>query len=405
MGTITKREFDIRQPYFPETSEFDDFYFKVANLIEEGIENTRFGQSLSGLMRSQLALMYVGYLQDVVNDAGIWRSFVDSNRKLYGYAVPFHNLGDDYIDYELNREDVRFLAWYGVAMNDVNRRALYPHDAELMDMADRVYAFLEKIYDDAPMEVKYDVVRGLSLTDPSDQEDIFHLAHWLFNNCWLMTPAYALTLNLMVNSPEVKADPDGITLNKMLDSAVSEDPTGPLALFTPEWIYLLINRKLPESALPKDKQIINGDPHPYYVKFTAATGGKRIAYFADYEKLNRFFIDKLGWEEGQEHLVQMKNERDFVLLVNPDKGMLLAKNVARCIADPENPLYDKKYAELMAIELLAVRGKCPGDLLNYIEENNWLPDARFPDTDDAQLVSDNWDFIARCYLQEYYRGD
>lgn len=85
--------------------------------------------------------------------------------------------------------------------------------------------------------------------------------------------------------------------------------------------------------------------------------------------------------------------------------MLLAKNVARCIADPENPLYDKKYAELMAIELLAVRGKCPGDLLNYIEENNWLPDARFPDTDDAQLVSDNWDFIARCYLQEYYRGD
>lgn len=404
MGTITKREFDIRQPYYPETSEFDEFYFKVANLIEDGIAKTGFGKEMTPLMRSHLALMYVGYLQDVVNDAGVWRSFIDCNRKLYGYTVPFHNTESDYIDYELNRADVRFLAWYGVAMTDVNRRALYPLDKGLLDMADRVYDFLEKIYDDAPMEVKYDVVRGLSLTDPADQEDIFHLAHWLFNNCWLMTPAYSLSLNFMVNSPEIKADTEGIELNKMLDAAVSEDPTGPLALFTPEWIYLLINRKLPKTALP---QIQEGEAttHPYYVKFTQATGGKRIAYFADYESLNRFFIEGLGWERGQEHLVQLRNDHDFVLLVNPAKGMLLGKNIAKCIADPENPLYEQEYARIMGIELLAVRGKCPADLLTFIEQNNWLPDAQFPDSNDPVLVRNNWDFIARCYLQEFYRGD
>lgn len=404
MGTITKREFDIRQPYFPEQTDFDDFYFKVANLIEDGIAKTELGQGITSLMRSHLALMFVGYLQDVVNDAGIWRSFVDANRKLYGYAVPFHELSPDYIDYELNREDIRFLAWYGVAMMDVNRRALYPLDSALLDMADKVYDFLNKVYEDAPMEVKYDIVRGLSLTDPADQEDVFHLAHWLFNNCWLMTPAYALTLNLMVNSPEVRADSEGITLNKMMDAAVSEDPTGPLALFTPEWIYLLINRELPETALPH-KDETPAEPHPYYAKFTAATGGKRIAYFKTYDELNRFFIEKLGWEKGQEHLVQMKDEHDFVLLVNPAKGMLLAKNVAKCIADPENPLYDKAYARIMAIELLAVRGKCPADLLSYIEENDWLPDAQFPGSGDTELVRRHWDFIARCYLQEFYRGD
>lgn len=404
MGTITKREFDIRQPYFPETSDFDDFYFKVANLIEDGIAKTEFGQGLSSLMRSHLALMFVGYLQDVVNDAGVWRSFIDANRKLYGYAVPFHEISDDYIDYELNREDVRFLTWYGVAMMDVNHRALYPLDSRLMDMADKVFSFLEKVYDDAPMEVKYDIVRGLSLTDPADQEDIFHLAHWLFNNCWLMTPAYALTLNFMVNSPEVKADPEGVVLNKMIDAAVSEDPTGPLALFTPEWIYLLINRKLPATALPQPETKTE-DLHPYYVKFTEATGGKRIAYFKEYAELNRFFIEKLEWEAGQEHLVQMKSSHDFVLLVNPAKGMLLAKDVARCIADPENPLYDRDYARIMAIELLAVRGKCPTDLLKVVEENNWLPDAQFPESGDPGLVRRHWDFIARCYLQEFYRGD
>ena len=101
----------------------------------------------------------------------------------------------------------------------------------------------------------------------------------------------------------------------------------------------------------------------------------------------------------------MKNEQDFVLLVNPAKGMLLAKNVAKCIADPGNPLYDKAYANIMAIELLAVRGKCPADLLSYIEENDWLPDAQFPGSGDTELVRRHWDFIARCYLQEFYRGD
>ena len=121
--------------------------------------------------------------------------------------------------------------------------------------------------------------------------------------------------------------------------------------------------------------------------------------------MNRFFIEALGWEKDTEHLSQVKNGRDFVLLVNPKKGMLMARNVAKCIADPENPLYDKLYARKMAIELLAVRGLCPVDLLKYVLKHGWLPDACFPDSDNTELVARNADFIARCYLQDYYRGD
>lgn len=92
-------------------------------------------------------------------------------------------------------------------------------------------------------------------------------------------------------------------------------------------------------------------------------------------------------------------------MVSRDKGMLVAVDIARCISHPSNPIYDKEYARHHAIELLTERGRCPGDLLRYVCSNGWLPDAVFPGSDDHRLVADNWDFISRCYLQQYYRGD
>lgn len=90
-------------------------------------------------------------MQDIVSDAGLWRSFVDANRELYGWSVPFHEIPENYIDYELNREDVRFLVWYTVAMLWEEQRFIFPHDARLLDFADGCFAILEEVYDDAPV--------------------------------------------------------------------------------------------------------------------------------------------------------------------------------------------------------------------------------------------------------------
>ena len=119
--------------------------------------------------------------------------------------------------------------------------------------------------------------------------------------------------------------------------------------------------------------------------------------------MKRFFIDNMDWDKNQEHLPVLKNECDFVVLVNPRRGMLVARNAARCIADPDNPLYDRGYARRNAFDFLTVRGRCPADLVKFAFENHWLPDAVFPGTDDNSLVERNHDFIARCYLQQYYR--
>ncbi len=396
---ISKQDFLAWQPKYPEITETDPYYWEFSNKLVEVAKDNSFYKELPQGVIKRVSLCLTGYLQDIVSDAGIWRSFVEANRKLYGWSVPFHDTPEEYIDYELNREDVRFLVWYAVAMGYEEKRDIYPHNVKLLELADLLFEYMESIYEEAPVPETYNISRGLDFNDQEDSKDIYRLGQWLFLHCYLITPAYSMTLGEIMSDPELRKQENLPMLHERLEQSMMQDPTGPLALFISEWLYLILNGKLLKR---KEEQ---GDIHPYYDRFTKATGGKTIAFFDTYESMNRFFIEKLGWEAGEEHLPMMKGERDFVLMVNKYKGMLAARNVARCIASPDNPFYDKEYAKNHAFDLLTIRGLCPGDLLRMIFENNWLPDARFPETDDTKLVGENGDFIARCYLQQYYVGD
>lgn len=52
------------------------------------------------------------YLEDVISEAGIWRSFVEKMHELYGKYLPIYNLDDDYLLDEPNQQDVAFIIWY-----------------------------------------------------------------------------------------------------------------------------------------------------------------------------------------------------------------------------------------------------------------------------------------------------
>lgn len=404
MYKITREQFLLRQPSFPETEPSDEYYWNLANTLLHKALATDIVSLYPETVIARAALGVTGYFQDVVADAGVWRSFINENVRLYGKKVPFFQIPEDYVDYELNFVDIRFLCWYLLSMNYEHRRVVSPLDPCFNSLAQLWVAELDAIYDSAPVPDGYKIARELEVDCAEDSQAVLQLGNWLFMHSYLLTPAYAITLSEILEEPGMK-DPDKIgELQERLERSMAEDPTGPLALYLREWLYLIIeNKTLPVAMVSPSPS----EPHKYYQAFTKATGGKTIGYFRNYDSLNRFFIESLGWAEGEEHLPQMKNGHDFVLLVNHDKGMLLARNVAKCIADPENPLYDKAYASHHAIDLLTVRGLCPADLLHYICERGWLCDAAFPDgnIDTHDLVKDNYDFIARCFLQQYYRGD
>ena len=400
---ITMQQFLLRQPAAPEETTTDRYYLDLANrLVDIAVREKLFpGYPEKAIERAAMAL--IGYYQDVICDAGIWRSFITECRRLYGYTVPFYDEGGEYMDFELNKIDVRFMVWYSLSMNYEPHRTAYPLEPELLRGADAWWRELDRVYDESPLPVDYRLTHELEIHAEEDNEAIMKLGNWLFMHCYLMTPAYAMTLGEIASGFDLSKEDNIPLFQERMEQSMAEDPTGPLALYLREWLYLIIEGKLPREKGNKDKE--EKEEHKYYTAFTRATGGKTVKFISGYEELNKFFIEALGWAPDQEHLPQMKNERDFILMVDREKGMLLARNIARCVKAPDNPMYDKEYASTHAIELLTERGCCPADLLHCIFKHDWLPDAVFPGTDDHELVKRNRDFIARCYLQQYYRGD
>lgn len=396
------QQFEIRQPDFQRDPLTDRYYLDRANDLVAIVNDRDLLPHWPSQVVGRAILGIIGYIQDIIADSGVWRTFTRICRKFYGRPLPFFNVGEEYIDYELNREDVRFMTWYGLALNYDDMRTVSPFSPEILEAADIFWEELDKIYDDAPMPESWTMARGLELNNPEDVKQVYGFGSWLFMYCYLMSPAYSLTLLGIMNEPELAKTKDATTIEERIERSMSEDPTGPLALFLGEWLMAIIDGKLPETT---NADTGKKEDHPLWEKFTRATGGERIAFFDSYSKLNEFFIKALGWAEGEEHLPQMKSEHDFVLLVDRGKGLLLAKNICKCIKYPTNQYYDPAYARDHAIELLTERGVCPGDLLHFLNEHSALPDARFAGSEDTQLVAENFDFIARCYLQLYYRGD
>jgi hypothetical protein len=181
-------------------------------------------------------------------------------------------------------------------------------------------------------------------------------------------------------------------------------PTGPLALFLREWVWLLVSGELPKPKRKKSDE--NEAQHSYYEPFIKANNGKRIAFFNDYKSLNEFLHKAFNWDPNEENIPGLKDCHDFTLLVNEKKGMLLARDIARCLAHPDNPCYDKEYAINNAFRLITERGAAPIDLVQYALANNLLPDLRWTGVEGSEILThDNADFIARCYLLQFYRAD
>lgn len=396
---LTFDSFLLSQPCYPEETETDSYYYELAcRLIDKASEDS-LTESLHVAVVERAALCVVGYFQDMIADAGLWHGFVDECRRLYGTPVPFFVVSEDYIDYELNREDIGFLVWYAVAMYS-DDRSIYPFRSDLVKLADIWFAILHDVYEDAPTPKGYHLAHELDVYAEEDQQMLLKLGSWLYLHSWLLRPAFALTANEIIGRlhSEGKSNEE---IAAALQDAVKTEPTGPLALFIGEWVHLTVNHRLSKRRQHQEER----SSHPAFGRLTEATGGEPVKFIKGYDNFNSFLIEKLGWTPGVMHLEQLKECRDFVLMANPKKGLLVAPNICRCIAAPSNPLYDKKFAAENAIDLLTVRGMCPHDLLSYICEKGLLPDACFHESSDHELVAHFHDFIARCYLQLYYRGD
>lgn len=246
---IKVKDFMERQPNNPRVAETDQFYLWIALKLAKLWDESPWLRGLDDDVRRDVVLAVTGYYQDVVADSGLWRSFTRLHNHRHGSPLPHYGRGEEYIDYELNRDDVRYVIWWTIA-GEVGPDALDPHDAELEALAMAFYMLLDEEYEQAPVPRQWCVASEVDLDNPLDAQRIYDYAYWLYWRSFLLRPSSRAVMErampeahaIIARAGESDARPLLLELNERL---MASEPAGPIPLSTAQWLRLIIDDELP----------------------------------------------------------------------------------------------------------------------------------------------------------------
>ena len=135
------------KPYTNHNSvdiEYINLSNKVYNLFQEYF-NIFEMLSIDDNEIKELSIFLVCYLEDLVSDTNIWKTFVKINSRNYKKPVPFYST-KDYRENEVNIIDIQFLIWYFFNIINPNR-FLSPYDEYLYVLANNAFTVLDEEFD------------------------------------------------------------------------------------------------------------------------------------------------------------------------------------------------------------------------------------------------------------------
>ena len=246
---ITVKDFMERQPNNPKVAETDQFYLWIALRLAKLWDESPWLRDFDDDLRRDVVLAVTGYYQDVVADGGLWRSFSRLHHERYGSPVPHYGRREDYVDYELNLDDVRFVIWWTIA-GERGGEVLDPQDAGLEGLATAFHMLLDQEYEQAPVPQQFNIASEVELTNPADAQRIYDYAYWLYWRSFLLRPSSLAVMErampeahaIIARAGETDARPLLLDLNERL---MSTEPAGPIPLTTAQWLRLIIDDKLP----------------------------------------------------------------------------------------------------------------------------------------------------------------
>lgn len=246
---ITVKDFMERQPNNPTVAVTDQFYLWIALRLAKLWDESPWLRGLDDAVRRDVVLAVTGYYQDVVADGGVWRSFTRIHSERHGSPVPHYGRSEDYVDYELNLDDVRYVIWWTIA-GELGGEVLDPQDDGLKALATAFHMLLDEEYEQAPVPQQFCIASEVELTNPADAQRIYDYAYWLYWRSFLLRPSSQAVMErampeahaIIARTGEGDARP---VLQELNERLMSTQPVGPIPLTTAQWLKLIIDDELP----------------------------------------------------------------------------------------------------------------------------------------------------------------
>jgi hypothetical protein len=109
---LTTTDWARFSPYSNFT-EYDGYYLKLANAFFAVINDPAYGlrELIQRPERKQLAVQLARYVEDCLNQIGLWQAMTQTYEQRHGAPLPFYEL-KEYEPGELNPEDFMYLLWH-----------------------------------------------------------------------------------------------------------------------------------------------------------------------------------------------------------------------------------------------------------------------------------------------------
>jgi len=103
------------KPY-NKTAKSDLYFLGISNEINDKIYEKEFHLPLQNFIREEgislFCMFLTSYLEDIISGSEVWNSFIKKHKELYGKPLPFYETDKNYVEGEVNIQDVKFLVWY-----------------------------------------------------------------------------------------------------------------------------------------------------------------------------------------------------------------------------------------------------------------------------------------------------
>ncbi|MBR1557899.1 MAG: DUF3843 family protein [Prevotella sp.] len=131
--------------------------------------------------------------------------------------------------------------------------------------------------------------------------------------------------------------------------------------------------------------------------------GERLYFFRNAKEYLRWVKDEMGMKDT-EIMSGIEDRKEPMACFFEYNGQTTCCFDAENIKHPDNPSYDKSYAEENSLTFIGGTESCSPDMLLYMLEHNLQPDAMFNDIKGRQhgrkLMQENLEFVARCMRRD-----
>ena len=200
-NSVILKDWLAMKPYDNPIPKYDMFYLNQCQKVHSHLLTHRKKLEDWDVSLPQfkgLACQIVSYFEDYIVEIGIWKAFIDTNKELYGYALPFYDLSN-YDETYINVEDIAFLIWHFLTKYTEEEYIINPDHDVIMALANAIFDLFEEDMEAAPAIDVYD-----KLFTVKDNENYFSFKSKMK---WFSTDSYLLGVEL---GPQLEVSKDEI---------------------------------------------------------------------------------------------------------------------------------------------------------------------------------------------------